>query len=294
MGVLSLDWATASRTWPHAGLSRFIDSPPHHWHVQIAGQGPDMLLLHGAGGSAHSWRDLLLPLARNYRVIAIDLPGHGFSRLGTRKRSGLVPMSEDIATLLARLGAAPAVIVGHSAGAAVALQLARILDPAPKAIVSINGALENFPGLTGVVFPLAAKALAYNPLTGPVVAATMTRRAAKRLIDGTGSHLTAEGVSLYHRLFCDRHHVAGTLAMMEQWSLDPLLAAMPSITVPALFLVGSGDRTVSPVASLGAARRVADGTVREFIGGGHLMHEEYPRTVVEAILRFAAEDRAPG
>ncbi len=294
MGRLNFRRKSPPAAWPHAGLSRHVASPPHQWHVQIAGTGPDMLLLHGAGSSAHSWRDLILPLSSQYRVIALDLPGHRLSRVGARRRSGLEPMSEDIARLLRRLDAVPDIIVGHSAGAAVALRLAQILSPGPRRIVCINGALENFPGITGVVFPLAAKALAYNPLTGPVVAATMSRQAAKRLIEGTGSHLTAEGIDFYHRLFKDRHHVKGTLAMMEQWSLDPLLTSLPAISQPVLFLVGSGDRTVAPAASLSAARLVGNGRVQEFIGAGHLMHEEYPRTVVEAILRFAAEDRAPG
>lgn len=279
--------------WPLAELSRFVVSPPHAWHVQMAGSGPDLLLVHGAGGAGHSWRDLIAPLSARRRVIAIDLPGHGFTRLGVRGRSGLEPMCEDIATLLQALEVRPAAIVGHSAGAAIALRLAQILAPAPERLVSVNGALENFPGLAGVVFPLIAKALAINPLTGPVVAATMTRKATERLIEGTGSRLDARGIDLYTRLFRDRHHVTGTLNMMEQWSLDRLLPTLSTVAQPALFLVGAKDLAVSPRVSQAVAARLPRGICRTHPEAGHLLHEERPDRIAEEILHFL-DDPAPG
>ena len=61
-------------TWPNADLSRRITGPVHRWHVQESGDGPLILLLHGAGGSTHSYRALLPHLAKFARVIALDLP----------------------------------------------------------------------------------------------------------------------------------------------------------------------------------------------------------------------------
>jgi magnesium chelatase accessory protein len=272
--------------WPNAGLSRFVACPPHNWHVQMTGTGPDLLLIHGAGGAVHSWRDLVVPLSARYRVLAIDLPGHGFTRLGTRRRSGLEPMSADIAALLRHLEVRPSAIVGHSAGAAIALQLAQILGPAPERIVSINGALENFPGLAGVLFPLIAKALALNPLTGAVVATTMSRKATQRLIEGTGSHIDARGIDLYTRLFRDRLHVSGTLGMMEQWSLNRLLPTLCDIPQPTLLLAGSRDVAVAPKASRTAAEHLPQGVFRSFADAGHLLHEEQPLRATEEILGF--------
>jgi len=72
--------------------------PP--WHVQDAGQGDVALLIHGAGGSLHSFADLIPPLAKTHRTIAIDLPGQGFTQLGARSRCGLTPMTQDIEKLL--------------------------------------------------------------------------------------------------------------------------------------------------------------------------------------------------
>ena len=49
--------------------------PPHRWHVQVLGEGPTVLLLHGAGGATHSWRGLAPLLATDHRVVMLDLPG---------------------------------------------------------------------------------------------------------------------------------------------------------------------------------------------------------------------------
>lgn len=272
--------------WPHAALSRIIRSRPHRWHVQIAGTGPDLVLIHGTGGAVHSWRDLITPLARTHRVLAVDLPGHGFTRLGTRQRSGLMPMSQDLKTLFATLGVSPSAIIGHSAGAAIALELARSLPGPPPAVISINGALETFPGLAGLLFPLMAKGLALNPFTGSMVAGSMTRKTAERLITGTGSHIDATGIDLYTRLFQSRHHVAGTLSMMAQWSLEPLLPALPELRLPALFMVGGQDLAVAPRCSAAASLSMPLGTLQTYPQAGHLLHEEQPERIARDIQRY--------
>lgn len=75
----SLDWLRDGADWPHRDASRFVVAGGVRWHVQIAGDGPPLLLLHGSGASTHSWRDLLPLLARTHTVIAPDLPGHAFT-----------------------------------------------------------------------------------------------------------------------------------------------------------------------------------------------------------------------
>ncbi|MEM9854246.1 MAG: alpha/beta fold hydrolase, partial [Pseudomonadota bacterium] len=92
--------------WPHAEFSRFLPTAREggRWHVQIMGEGPDLLLLHGAGGATQSWRGLMPILARRYRCIALDLPGQGYSRASAPGRYGLDPLASDITALGAREG----------------------------------------------------------------------------------------------------------------------------------------------------------------------------------------------
>ena len=117
-----MDWARDLPTWPLSTLSRRVACRPHRWHVQETGTGPTILLIHGAGGATHSWRDVMPILAKQAHVVAIDLPGQGFTQAGTRARSGLNPTAADIAALCAQEGWSPAAIVGHSAGAVSSLR----------------------------------------------------------------------------------------------------------------------------------------------------------------------------
>lgn len=286
--------------WPMAEYSRLVTCRPHRWHVQEAGGGPLILLIHGAGGATQSWRGVFPLLAEDFRVIAIDLPGQGFSQLGNRSRCGLDAMAEDLAALSRQEGWVPELTVGHSAGAALAMRLwelgvpagapgqAAAIEGAPKGqIVSINGALENFGGAAGGFFSVMAKMLAANPFTASAFATTATQARAKRLIEGTGSHLDDVGIGLYQRLISDRSHVDATLAMMAQWSLDGLIRRAGKMAARTLLLTGAGDLAVAPRTSDRFAQRLPDAQVQSFSGLGHLAHEEDPGQVVETILRWA-------
>jgi len=274
--------------WPHGDRSSLLRVRPHIWHVQQMGQGPTLLLLHGAGGATHSWRHLMPLLAESFHVVAVDLPGHGFTRLGSRHRSSLNTMAEDLAFLCADQGWSPACLVGHSAGGAVALRLSALMQGAPK-VIGINPALQPFQGLAGALFPVAARVLAITPffvdlalrgLAGPGRVAS--------LLSGTGSRLDAEGLALYGRLFRDRSHVDGALMMMAQWKLDGLLDDLPRLSAKCLFLTGSNDRTVPPVSAVEAAARMPNASVESFDGLGHLMHEEAPERVATRIKDWLA------
>jgi magnesium chelatase accessory protein len=275
--------------WPHPRASRFVDSRPHRWHLQEMGEGPAVLLIHGAGAAGTSFRGLLPELAADHRAIAVDLPGHGLTRMGTRQRQGLEAMAADLAALLAQEGIAPRLVVGHSAGAALALRLAELLPEPPAGIVGINAALSPFPGMAGWLFPLMARALAASPLTALAVALTTTEASVRALLRSTGSSLDDEGVALYQRLVTDAGHVEGMLAMMAQWRLEGLAARLPGFPLPVRLIVGEGDRIVPPEVSREAARRLPRAEVVALPGLGHLAHEEAAAEVAAAIREFLPE-----
>lgn len=285
-----MKWPVPS-DWPHSECSERIYSAPHRWHVQRMGQGPLMLLLHGAGGSLHSFAALMPLLASRFTVVAIDLPGHGFTQPGARHRSGLIPMAEDIEKLCAAQGWQPDAIVGHSAGCAVALQLSRtILSPRgqPPKVIGINAALSEFNGLAGVLFPAMAKALASLPFTAQLFAGMAGNpERVKSLISGTGSELDSNGLRYYEQLVSDKDHVDGALLMMAQWSLAPLLRDLETLQTETLLIAGDRDKTVSPDVSRKAAHSLPNGECIVLPDLGHLAHEEAPDTIADLILRFA-------
>ena len=261
------------RDWPLSDHSRQILHRPHRWHVQEAGSGPMILLIHGAGGATQSFRHLFPILIQTHHVVAIDLPGQGFTQMGARQRCGLDHMTEDIVSLCRAQGWNPAIILGHSAGGAIALRLWE-LGLRPAEIVLINAALSNFKGVAGLLFPVMAKALAATPFSASIVTATSSRNTIRNLITGTGSTLDDAGIDLYYRLLGDRGHVDGTLSMMAQWSLDGLLSRLPLITTPVHLISGLNDRAVPPSVSRDAAARLPQARLTELAQLGHLAHEE--------------------
>ncbi len=246
--------------------------------------GDTILLLHGAGASTHSWRDIIPILAEQYHVVALDLPGHGFTRIGSKNRCGLTAVTQDIAALCASQNWAPRAIVGHSAGAAIALNLSTTLS-APPVVIGINAALGRFEGVAGWLFPLLAKLLALNPLTSHLFAAGRNSAArARRLISGTGSHLSEDGISYYARLISDRDHVEGALQMMAQWDIDSLLDRLSDIPTRCLFVVGENDQAVKPVIAEQACAAMTNARIARMTALGHLAHEEDPPQIAQTLL----------
>jgi magnesium chelatase accessory protein len=271
------------KPWPHAEHSRFVKCRPHIWHVQKMGQGDTILLLHGASGSTHSWRDVMSDLAEDHHVVALDLPGHGKTTLGSRHRSSLPLMVQDLQSLIDDQGWHLKAVLAHSAGAALAL---RMLQEKGLNIplIAVNPALVPFKGLAGVLFPIAARMLAMSPLmTGMIKRRMSGPGQVVSMMNTTGSKISTEGLNLYARLFRSPEHIDGTLLMMAQWKLDGLLADLPHIKVPSTFLVGENDKAVPPASVRDAARKMPNATVRMFADYGHLMHEEAPHLVADQL-----------
>ena len=195
-----MDWARDGRDWPHHEHSRFVDSGGLRWHVQQwpapSAQAPQLLLLHGTGASTHSWRDLAPLLARHAGVVALDLPGHGFSDRRARRR-------RHAARHGARRGGAAARAAACSRRCWSAIRPARpsrcrwrwTRPLGLRAVVSLNGALLPLHGLAGQLFSPLAKLLAANRLVPQLFAWRAAEPSrVRRLVDGTGSTLDDAGV----------------------------------------------------------------------------------------------------
>jgi magnesium chelatase accessory protein len=270
-------WEIEGRGWPNRAHSQFVKASGFTWHVQVMGQGPDLLLLHGTGAATHSWRDLMPLLSDRFRLIAPDLIGHGFTELPSRKRLTLPGMAEAVRDLLAVLKAQPAMIVGHSAGAAIGMRMSLDGLCAPKALVSLNGALMPFPGLGAIIFPAMARLLFSNPFAAPVLARRASDLAAvDRLIRGTGSVLGKDALELYGRLLSTRRHVAATVGMMANWDLRSLKADMVRFQPRLMLVSGEIDRAVPIRVAEEVKLRVPSAKAVVMSGAGHLAHEEDP------------------
>ncbi len=286
-----LRWDVDGRDWPNRDHSRFVDSGRIRWHVQVMGSGPPLFLLHGTGAATHSWRALAPLLAEHFTVVAPDLPGHGFTK--GRPAGGLTmpAVAHAVGDLLQALNFEPNIIVGHSAGAAIALRMTLDGEADPKAIVGLDSALLPFPGLAAKLFPAMAKLLFVNPLAPHLMAglARAPGETARFLTRNTGSHIEDDGVRLYERLFRSPGHVGGTITMMASWDLEMLKRDLPRIHTPVLLVHGEKDAAIPVGKAHETAKLLGNARVISLPALGHLAHEERPAEVAEIIRAFAGE-----
>jgi magnesium chelatase accessory protein len=277
--------------WPGAAYSRFVDAAGLRWHVQLRGSGPDLVLLHGTGASSHSWVPLAPLLEQRFRLVTIDLPGQGFSALAPPSQCSLPGMSRAVAGLLEALDVNPQLLIGHSAGAAVASTLCLQGSCNPAAVISINGALLPFGRAAAPVFSRAARLLASMPVFPQLVALhAVPRKPVERMLRQTGSAIPPEMVRCYRELLGNPRHIAGTLRMMANWDLPQLERNLDRLEPPLHpAWCCDGDQVVAPAQGVELARRLPEATLRRLPGLGHLGHEEDPALFRDILFAIAEE-----
>ena len=284
--MAALVWSRDGARWPHRGASRFVSAAGIDWHVQDMGEGSPVLLIHGTGAATHSWRGLLPILAKRHRVIAIDLPGHGFTQSPAPQRLSLPGMAADISQLLKTLNLAPQIVVGHSAGAAIAARMCLDKRISPDLLVSLNGAFLPFAGVAGHLFSPLAKLLSLNPVVPRLFAwQAGSAGAVERLLRDTGSTIDADGVALYRRLVQSPPHVAAALRMMANWQLEPLVRDLPMLAAKLVLVTAENDLTISPDVASKVHALIRDSKIARLPKLGHLAHEERPDVIAELIDR---------
>ena len=131
---------------------------------------PSLVFLHGLAGSLTTWTNLMPAFADRYRVAAIDLPGHGGSDKTDPAATdySLTALASAVGEAIASAGLAPAVLIGHSLGGAVAIQIGLDRPKLVRGLVLIDSA-----GLGPDVSPLLLDR----------IEATPSREEARRLLE---------------------------------------------------------------------------------------------------------------
>ncbi|MEM0900268.1 MAG: alpha/beta fold hydrolase BchO [Pseudomonadota bacterium] len=286
------DWASLKAAWPNSDHSNFMEAGGLVWHVQKSekAKAPSALLVHGTGAATHSMSALFDALEEHFTVMAIDLPGHGFTASAPYARLSLPGMAAGLEALLKVAEFAPDICIGHSAGSAVLLEMVAEKQIEPSAIITINAALKPIEGNT--LFSPLAKMLFANPLTPRIFAmqAQYTSIAAN-LLSGTNSPINDQAKELYKALMSNPAHVNGALGMMANWELQPLVDKLSKIKIPVRFIVAKDDKMVPPSVSREAAERLEDADVIAHDTGGHLLHEVSPESVVAEIEKLIAQSK---
>jgi magnesium chelatase accessory protein len=285
-----LDLERDGHDWPHRGQSRLVKAGGLTWHVQRLGQGPTLLLVHGTGAATHSFAALMDRLRDHFDIIAMDLPGHGFTAPTGSRGMSLDGMAEGIDALLTALEARPALAVGHSAGAAILIRMAARGMIQPASIVSLNGALVPFKGWAGQVFQPMARMFSMLPIMPMIFAWRASNPAfVGEILSQTGSKIDAATAERYSRLARSTGHAQAAFDMMANWDLPSLQPDIETLDVPLVLVGTQRDRMVPADDAYLTARKNPRARAIRLEGVGHLAHEEAPDRVAQLIDGIARE-----
>lgn len=255
------------------------------WHLRIKGSGPQCLLIHGTGASVHSWDNLTSHLERYFTLVMVDLPGHADTLTPEHVDLSLPAIATALHSLLESRAIKPEVIIGHSAGSAIMLELCLQQAAYTPQLISINGAVMPLRGLAGYLFAPLAR-MSANTQWMPRLFAYRAKnpRNIKKLLDSTGSSIDQQSFDRYRQLFSSETHVAGVLRLMASWQLDGLLARLDTITHPVLLIAASNDTTVPLRDSYRLQQHLPNAELSVINGRGHLVHEEDAESVAALII----------
>ncbi|GIZ53361.1 alpha/beta fold hydrolase [Noviherbaspirillum aridicola] len=297
LALAAFTWWTASRV--RAALppqGRFVDAGGIRFHVSEEGSGPALLLIHGlAGQMRHYTYGVARRLAADYRVVAIDRPGSGYSVRGEETPADLSTQAGAIAALIDTLGLGRPLVVGHSLGGAIALTLA-LEHPGQVGGLALIAPLTHLP--EGEQPPAAFRALTIaTPWLRKLFAWTL---AVPGAIAGRRKVLDQVfGPDPVPRDFGTRG--GGLLSLMPSQfiaasrDLQAVPARLPAIVsryaelrVPVGVLFGRQDRILDWKINGEALAARVPGARLELVDGGHMLPVIHPERTASFIRDCAA------
>lgn len=260
-------------------------------HVRVAGEGPPLVLLHGFMASHYSFRRLVPELSRHFRVISMDLNGFGLTERPTSPEAFRIENQADlVATILGKIGAVPAIILGHSYGAAVASVIARRHPDAVRGLVLVSPA-SRFDKLPWYLQVRLGKEIFYLHCRRLLSRPEHYRSLSGRAFHVRGAHSEEDAEMYRGHLLIDglRSTLFGFLEMLSGDGFKRI--PFEEIHHPALVIAGDRDTIIPLEQCQEIASQLPAGRLEILEGCGHSAPEELPEKVIAAIRRFVAQNR---
>lgn len=260
-------------------------------YVELSGveRGDPLVLVHGFGGSLYSWRAVAPALAdAGYRVIALDLPGFGYSGRPLDP-AAYTPAGQaaTIAAVLHELGvgeANPAHVIGHSFGGGVGLELAAARAEIVRSLVLVDSTLPTFSRAPNADWPL------YRPLAYFLARTVGLRRFFVRAALEKAYHdddlVTPALVDAYRSRLALRGPASAYRGLTSTIPRERLTIDLRKIEPPTLVVWGEEDALIPLRAGEKAAERIPGAELVTLPDCGHLPMEECPGAFLEAVLGF--------
>ncbi len=273
--------------------SRFAILDGLQVHYKEAGRGPlALILLHGFGASLFSWHEVMQPLAQLGRVVAYDRPAFGLtSRPMPGEWRGENPypapaQAKMLLALMGKLGIRRAVLVGNSAGGAIALQAAIVAQERVEALVLVDAAVYETGGAPAWLGPLLSTPQMRH--LGPLLTRTFIARGDDlvRLAWHDPTHVTAETLAGYRKPLQIENWDRALWELSAGARPSNLPQQLGQVGMPVLVLSGDDDRIVPTESSIRLAHELPRARLVILPNCGHVPQEECPAEFVAALGRF--------
>ena len=256
-------------------------------HYRSAGSGEPVLLVHGWPASSHLWRDVIPPIARTHRVVAIDLPGFGRSDKPLDLRYEYDDYDRILDAFLDALELPAVNLVVHDLGGPVGLLWA-VRHPHRVLRLAMCNTLV-YPELSGAAIAfLVAMRL---PLLRTYLSSPRGIAAAMRLGVADKGRMRRKQIEPYQAPFTRpdaRKALIRSVTSLGRAGLVEIAAGLGRLDIPVRIVYGTEDRILPDVAK--TMRRVAgdlpQAEVTALEGCGHFLQEERPEEVGEILAAF--------
>ncbi|MBF6180045.1 alpha/beta hydrolase [Nocardia otitidiscaviarum] len=264
--------------------SRFVTVDGLRVHYRRNGTGPSILLLHGSGSSLESWDRVAATLSESGDVIRPDLPG--FGRTGPRRDRDYAvgKYAETLAKFLDALGIASVTVVGNSLGGNIGWNFALDFPQRVDRLVLINST-----GYPDKSLPLAFR-LARSRVGRVILRRLISRSATERnLRTLVGANQEIVDDAMVDRVYGMMRRPGNQQAFIDFANIDQVdrTAELSKIRAPTLVL-----RSAS-IDGQHFARDIRGSRELLHPDGGHLLPEEDPQWVADAVRRFISHTQEP-
>ena len=265
------------------------DAPVKLYTVE-RGEGTPVLLIHGFGTNSFTWRHVAPDLARDHKVIAVDLKGFGHSDKPFDERYAASDQAELLTQLIVDRDLHDLTIVGHSYGGGVALLLALEADN------RLKGRIAKLVLLDTIAYPQAIPVF-FKLLDTPVVSQVGVRMApptaqvkmALRIAYYDNSKIAPDEVKAYAEPMetaAGKHALIYSARQIMPEDVEQIAARYSTIALPTLILWCDHDRIVPVEIGLKLEREMPNASFRIINQCGHMPQEEQPEETMLQIRQF--------
>jgi len=257
------------------------------------GQGEPVLLIHGFGANAYTWRHIEPELAQTHHVIAVDLKGFGQSEKPLDRRYSVLDQAKLIEAFMDQKRLRDVTIVGHSLGGGVALVLALQDIDAKRRRIKRLALIDSIAYAQKIPIAFSVlRAPVIGPMSNFLIPKEFQARAALTIAYHDDTKFNDRDVAEYAAPLHEKgsqHAMIYSARQIMPENIDDLSSRYPTIDIPALVLWCDRDKVVRSHIGWRLHKDLPRSTFKVIHDCGHIPQEERPHETAEILKAFIAE-----